>query len=199
MIWISSLRRTWTLASASRQSRMFGSSRCSRVARVDVDMMSLTVGLSFAQIPLSGGRIIVASDGVWDAISNKAVAKAVKGKPTDGVPQAVIKEAVKARGLRDDTTVLCIDIEPAAGSDAPKLEKSKSLFGRAKSGNSVASDGSSRGLHKSLDWCPQCNKWSVATEGSTRGGAFYCIIHQVRTRLRMGRGFIQRAWAAKVI
>lgn len=48
---------------------------------------------------------------------------------TTGAPCAV-QEALRARGLRDDTTCLVIDVMPATDMAAPAAPKKKSAFKR---------------------------------------------------------------------
>eukprot|EP00898_Chlorokybus_atmophyticus_P009084 jgi/Chlat1/9177/Chrsp97S08450 len=148
------------------------------------------------QLPLIGGRIICASDGVWDALSNKHVVKLSKGRSVDDLCRKVVKDTLKARGLRDDTTVLVIDILPHASvldsfaalalNDKSTSKKNSviKLFGRKKKAVATVTvpsgpmDPSVRGLHSGMEWCTTCASWTVCTEASTRAGAFYCINHQ---------------------
>ncbi|KAG0578273.1 hypothetical protein KC19_4G010700 [Ceratodon purpureus] len=81
------------------------------------------------QIRLSpgGGRLIIASDGVWDALSSEKVAKVCRGeKQPEVAAKNVVKEAVKIQGLRDDTTCLVVDIVPPGRASrffAPAIRK----------------------------------------------------------------------------
>ncbi|KAG5244747.1 protein phosphatase [Salix suchowensis] len=72
------------------------------------------------QVKLSnfGGRLIIASDGIWDALSSDMAAKACRGLPAELAAKLVVKEALRSRGLKDDTTCLVVDIIP---SDIPFL------------------------------------------------------------------------------
>jgi serine/threonine protein phosphatase PrpC len=58
------------------------------------------------QVKLSnaGGRLVIASDGIWDALPSEAAAKACRGLPAELAAKQVIKEALQTRGLKDDTT-----------------------------------------------------------------------------------------------
>lgn len=87
------------------------------------------------QVKLSsaGGRLIIASDGVWDALSCEKAAKCCRGLPAELAARQVVKEALRARGLRDDTTCLVVDImPPKLPSPAPpairRKGKLKTLF-----------------------------------------------------------------------
>lgn len=66
------------------------------------------------QVKLSnaGGRLIVASDGIWDALSSHMAAQSCRGLPADLAAKLVVKEALRSRGLKDDTTCLVVDIIP---------------------------------------------------------------------------------------
>ncbi|KAL3814654.1 hypothetical protein ACJIZ3_015922 [Penstemon smallii] len=66
------------------------------------------------QVKLSnaGGRLIIASDGIWDALSSDAAAQSCRGLPADLAAKLVVKEALRSRGLKDDTTCLVVDIIP---------------------------------------------------------------------------------------
>ncbi|GAB2277386.1 hypothetical protein Dimus_012090 [Dionaea muscipula] len=67
------------------------------------------------QVKLSsaGGRLIIASDGIWDALSNDNAAKTCRGLPADLAAKLVVKEALRSSGLQDDTTCLVVDIFPS--------------------------------------------------------------------------------------
>ncbi|RYR02146.1 hypothetical protein Ahy_B06g080974 isoform B [Arachis hypogaea] len=72
------------------------------------------------QVKLSnaGGRLIIASDGIWDALSSDMAANSCRGLPAELAAKLVVKEALRSRGLKDDTTCLVVDIIP---SDLPVL------------------------------------------------------------------------------
>ncbi|XP_024393344.1 probable protein phosphatase 2C 5 isoform X1 [Physcomitrium patens] len=81
------------------------------------------------QIKLSpgGGRLIIASDGVWDALTSEKAAKVCRGeKHPEVAAKNIVKEVIKVQGLRDDTTCLVVDIVPpgrASRSFAPAVRK----------------------------------------------------------------------------
>ncbi|KAL4556234.1 hypothetical protein LXL04_038878 [Taraxacum kok-saghyz] len=60
----------------------------------------------------SGGRLIIASDGIWDALSSDTAAQSCRGLPAELAAKLVVKEALRSRGLKDDTTCLVVDIIP---------------------------------------------------------------------------------------
>uniref|UniRef100_J3LMZ5 protein-serine/threonine phosphatase n=1 Tax=Oryza brachyantha TaxID=4533 RepID=J3LMZ5_ORYBR len=92
------------------------------------------------QVKLSnaGGRLIIASDGIWDALSSEAAAQACRGLPAELAAKLVVKQALKTSGLKDDTTCVVVDIIPSDHSSTPpSLSPKKSqnklrslLFGR---------------------------------------------------------------------
>ncbi|XP_047314163.1 probable protein phosphatase 2C 5 [Impatiens glandulifera] len=64
------------------------------------------------KLPSSGGRLIIASDGVWDALTSDMAAQSCRGLPADLAAKLVVKEALRSKGLKDDTTCLVVDIIP---------------------------------------------------------------------------------------
>lgn len=92
------------------------------------------------QVKLSniGGRLIIASDGIWDALPSEAAAKACRGLPAELAAKLVVKQALKKSGLKDDTTCVVVDIIPSdyrltSPQLSPKRNQSKFkslLFGR---------------------------------------------------------------------
>ncbi|EMS65150.1 putative protein phosphatase 2C 69 [Triticum urartu] len=82
------------------------------------------------QVKLSnaGGRIIIASDGVWDDLTFEMALECSRGYPSDIAANRIVntqtsgpsfrdifsylKEATLPRGLRDDTTCIVVDILP---------------------------------------------------------------------------------------
>uniref|UniRef100_A0A0E0KCN5 protein-serine/threonine phosphatase n=1 Tax=Oryza punctata TaxID=4537 RepID=A0A0E0KCN5_ORYPU len=73
------------------------------------------------QVKLSnaGGRLIIASDGIWDALSSEAAAQACRGLPAELAAKLVVKQALKTSGLKDDTTCVVVDIIPSDHSSTP--------------------------------------------------------------------------------
>ncbi|THG03935.1 hypothetical protein TEA_008810 [Camellia sinensis var. sinensis] len=64
------------------------------------------------QLSSAGGRLIIASDGIWDALSSDVAAQSCRGLPAELAAKLVVKEALRSRGLKDDTTCLVVDIIP---------------------------------------------------------------------------------------
>ncbi|KAL8463348.1 hypothetical protein ACS0TY_033358 [Phlomoides rotata] len=115
----------------------------------DMDVGEFIVPIPYVkQVKLSstGGRLIIASDGVWDALSSEVAAKSCRGVPAELAARLVVKEALRARGLKDDTTCVVVDIIPPYNRVQPspppkKYDKFKALlFGKngTRSANKLA-------------------------------------------------------------
>ncbi|XP_039810111.1 probable protein phosphatase 2C 3 isoform X3 [Panicum virgatum] len=106
----------------------------------DIDVGEFIVPIPYVkQVKLSnaGGRLIIASDGIWDALSSEAAAKSCRGLPAELAAKQVVKEALRTRGLKDDTTCIVVDIIPPGQTIRPpsppkKMNKLKSLIFRKK-------------------------------------------------------------------
>ena len=125
-----------------------------------------------SQLSNVGGRLIIASDGIWDALSSDMAAKSCRGLPAELAAKLVVKvmissgilpilgmnvqyfvhslfcslffqEALRSRGLKDDTTCLVVDIIPSDLPVLPPIPRKKHnmltslLFFGKKSENSV--------------------------------------------------------------
>ncbi|XP_065881076.1 probable protein phosphatase 2C 15 [Euphorbia lathyris] len=97
------------------------------------------------QVKLSnaGGRLVIASDGIWDALSSEMAAKSCRGLPAELAARQVVKEALRTRGLKDDTTCIVVDIIPPDNSAQPstppkKQNKLRALLFRKKSHDSAS-------------------------------------------------------------
>ncbi|KAJ0433627.1 putative protein-serine/threonine phosphatase [Helianthus annuus] len=108
----------------------------------DMDVGEFIVPIPYVkQVKLSnaGGRLIIASDGIWDAVPSEMAAKSCRGLPAELAARQVVKEALRTRGLRDDTTCIVVDIIPPDNAMPPpspprkKQSKLKAFFLRAKS------------------------------------------------------------------
>ncbi|KAJ1700633.1 hypothetical protein LUZ63_000412 [Rhynchospora breviuscula] len=74
----------------------------------------------------AGGRLVIASDGVWDALSFESSLKCCHGLSSESVANPIVKEAVHIRDLKDDTTCIGVDILPkekAIPAPAPHPKK----------------------------------------------------------------------------
>jgi len=65
-------------------------------------------------IPASGARLILASDGVWDAILPRIVVKAAKKRDSQSAAAAICEQCVRAKqgALVDDTSCAVVDFVP---------------------------------------------------------------------------------------
>ncbi|GAY39499.1 hypothetical protein CUMW_044770, partial [Citrus unshiu] len=79
------------------------------------------------QVKLStaGGRLIISSDGVWDALSVEEALDCCRGMQPEAAAAQIVKEAVQAKGLRDDTTCIVIDILPQEKPPPPPVPAPK--------------------------------------------------------------------------
>ncbi|MFS8028822.1 putative protein-serine/threonine phosphatase [Helianthus anomalus] len=107
----------------------------------DMDVGEFIVPIPYVkQVKLSngGGRLIIASDGIWDALSSETAAKSCRGLPSELAARQVVKEALRTRGLKDDTTCIVVDIVPPDNSLPPpspppkQQSKLRSLLFRTK-------------------------------------------------------------------
>ncbi|KAJ1257412.1 hypothetical protein BS78_K040600 [Paspalum vaginatum] len=106
----------------------------------DIDVGEFIVPVPYVkQVKLSnaGGRLIIASDGIWDALSSESAAKSCRGLPAELAAKQVVKEALRIRGLKDDTTCIVVDIIPPGQIMQPpsppkRMNKLKSLIFRKK-------------------------------------------------------------------
>ncbi|KAK8681602.1 hypothetical protein V6N13_054004 [Hibiscus sabdariffa] len=149
------------------------------------------------KISSAGGRMIISSDGVWDALSAEAALDCCRGMPPDAAAAQIVKEALQADGLRDDTTCVVIDILPQEKPAVPLTPKKRikrlfmSLFRKKHSESSSRSDKKNMGpdvveelfeegsamLSKRLDTkYPVCNMFKL----------FMCAICQLE--LKPGEG-----------
>ncbi|XP_058097097.1 probable protein phosphatase 2C 12 isoform X1 [Magnolia sinica] len=101
------------------------------------------------QVKLStaGGRLIISSDGVWDAVTPEMAVNCCRGLPADVAAAQIVKEALQHKGLRDDTTCIVVDILPpekiTPPVPAPKKQGKgvfKSMFRKKCSESSSSSD-----------------------------------------------------------
>ncbi|CAN1197957.1 Probable protein phosphatase 2C 5 [Linum perenne] len=110
------------------------------------------------QVKLSnaGGRLIIASDGIWDALSSEMAAKSCRGLPAELAVKLVVKEALRSRGLKDDTTCLVVDVIPSDRPILPPTPRKKNgllsqlFFGRKYSTNKSANKLSAVGVVEEL-------------------------------------------------
>ncbi|KAL8161309.1 hypothetical protein V2J09_012798 [Rumex salicifolius] len=94
----------------------------------EVGRLSIVGGVELSN---AGGRLIIASDGVWDALSSDEAAKSCRGLPAELAARQVVKETLRTRGLKDDTTCIVVDIIPpdnSAPTPSPKQRNKLKSF-----------------------------------------------------------------------
>ncbi|ONK67261.1 uncharacterized protein A4U43_C06F18300 [Asparagus officinalis] len=81
------------------------------------------------QVKLSnaGGRLIISSDGVWDALSFESALNCSRGLPAEVAAAQIVKEAVQFKGLKDDTTCIVVDILPPEKISPPRPPKKQGM------------------------------------------------------------------------
>jgi len=83
----------------------------------DIDVTALVSEapeVCVVKLPPNGGRVIIATDGVWDAVSSHQVAKFARkyAEDIERGCERILKKALRAKGFRDDTTVIIVDVLP---------------------------------------------------------------------------------------
>lgn len=94
------------------------------------------------RLPTSGGRLIVASDGVWDAISSKRAAAVSRGLSAADAARRIVREAIRKRGLKDDTTCIVLDVSSKSAALLPPPRRGVLHFLRRRSRPSLADSAS---------------------------------------------------------
>ncbi|KAG5613121.1 hypothetical protein H5410_024402 [Solanum commersonii] len=88
----------------------------------DMDVGEYIVPVPYVkQVKLTpaGGRLVIASDGVWDALSAESAIECSRGMPADAAASQIVKDAVQPKGIRDDTTCIVVDIQLPEKSNPP--------------------------------------------------------------------------------
>eukprot|EP00854_Cymbomonas_tetramitiformis_P008583 gene8583-10189_t len=62
-------------------------------------------------LPETGGRLIIASDGLWDGVKVQTAAKTTRGKPAAKAAQELKSQALKKMGKTDDITIIVADFD----------------------------------------------------------------------------------------
>ncbi|KAM7278758.1 hypothetical protein ACFE04_005892 [Oxalis oulophora] len=102
----------------------------------DMDVGEFIVPVPYVkQVKMStaGARIIISSDGVWDAVSAEVALDCCRGMAPDTAAAQIVKESVGSKGLRDDTTCIVIDVLPHEKPPAPLPPPKKGGKGMFKS------------------------------------------------------------------
>uniref|UniRef100_A0A5B6ZHS5 protein-serine/threonine phosphatase n=1 Tax=Davidia involucrata TaxID=16924 RepID=A0A5B6ZHS5_DAVIN len=111
----------------------------------DMDVGEFIVPIPYVKqvkLSIAGGRLIIASDGIWDALSSEMAAKSCCGLPAELAARQLVKEALRTTGLKDDTTCIVVDIIPPDNSVQPspppkKQNKFRALLFRKRSRDSA--------------------------------------------------------------
>lgn len=71
------------------------------------------------EVPMSGARMIMASDGLWDHVTGRRAMRAARKMTLRECPKELIElaECRSGEGLTDDTSVLVVDFMPKSGLD----------------------------------------------------------------------------------
>lgn len=56
-----------------------------------LDILKLKTFILVVQLSTAGGRLIIASDGIWDALSSDMAAKSCRGLPAELAAKLVVK------------------------------------------------------------------------------------------------------------
>ncbi|KAJ9548843.1 hypothetical protein OSB04_021386 [Centaurea solstitialis] len=161
----------------------------------DMDVGEFIVPIPYVkQVKLSnaGGRLIIASDGIWDAVSSEMAAKSCRGLPAELAARQVVKEALRPKGLRDDTTCIVVDIIPPDSAMPPpspprkKPSKLRSFLFRTKSSSSTSKLSKKLSAVGIVEELFEEGSAMLAerlgnddTGGSTTSGLFMCAVCQV--------------------
>ncbi|CAD7696623.1 unnamed protein product, partial [Ostreobium quekettii] len=99
--------------------------------------------------PFTGGRLIVASDGLWDAVSPKSACHSTRGMSAGQAANALVKASRKGKtSSRDDVTVLVVDAIPNEQGRLP------AILHRTASGASTSSSSGQDSSEGCLIWKP---------------------------------------------
>nr|XP_043623964.1 probable protein phosphatase 2C 15 isoform X2 [Erigeron canadensis] len=158
----------------------------------DMDVGEFIVPIPYVkQVKLSdrGGRLIIASDGIWDALSSEHAAESCRRLPSE---LAARQEALRTRGLKDDTTCVVVDIVRPDNSLPPPSppqkthSKLRSLLYKAKfrgSANKLSKKLSAVGIVEELFEEGSAmlaeRLGNDETAGSSTSGLFTCAVCQV--------------------
>ncbi|KAF3683457.1 putative protein phosphatase 2C 15 [Capsicum annuum] len=133
----------------------------------DMDVGEYIVPVPYVkQVKLTsgGGRLVIASDGVWDALSAESAVECSRGMPSEAAASQIVKEAVQPKGIRDDTTCIVIDIHLPEKENPPAPPPKKSGKGVFKSMFRKKTSESSSNIQK--DFCEPDVVEELFEEGS---------------------------------
>lgn len=86
-------------------SRTIGDVDAGRLCLADAEITQVT-------IPQNGARLIIASDGLWDAVHPKTAAHHTRDMKASEASHKLLSMAIKKDRLKDDVTIIVVDILP---------------------------------------------------------------------------------------
>jgi serine/threonine protein phosphatase PrpC len=123
--------------------RTIGDADCSQIVSAEPALRTVSVS--------SSGVVIICSDGCWDALPPEKVAslgmRVTDRVTTAQVAERIVSRAVKARGLRDDTTCIVVAIGDAIHTRTSPMTRRFSAFSVLRS--SVGNDAADSSRHAS--------------------------------------------------
>jgi hypothetical protein len=72
-------------------------------------------------IPYEGARVIMGSDGLWDALHPKTAAHHVRSLPAEAAAHRLLQLAINKDHLKDDVTVVVVDFSPREEDKIPPV------------------------------------------------------------------------------
>jgi serine/threonine protein phosphatase PrpC len=105
-------------------SRTIGDADAGDLCLAEADVIQVTV-------PKDGARLIIGSDGLWDAVHPKTAAHHTREMSASEASHKLLSMAIKKDHLKDDVTVVIVDIMPP-GHEEKKVPPGLSLHSAAK-------------------------------------------------------------------
>ena len=93
-------------------SRTIGDKDSGQLTRANAEVSQVT-------IPRDGARLIIGSDGLWDAVHPKTAAHHTREMTASEASHKLLAMAIKKDNLKDDVTVIVVDFCPSTGDKLP--------------------------------------------------------------------------------
>ena len=167
-------------------------------------------------VPSRGGRILIGSDGVWDAFQKKKkVGAMTRTWPLDVVPSKIISTIVRMHGtVKDDTSLIVVDILPNKTEFPEMVTNSKkegspgsliSLSSSKRSGSGLfcacfgggGSNGTNGSVHGSVHG--SIHGGSLVFDESTKGSTMFDESVRSGISLKSLSSMNSRGWAGCVL
>ncbi len=136
-------------------SRTIGDVDAGTLCLAEADVVQVTV-------PKDGARLIIGSDGLWDAVHPKTAAHHTREMTASEASHKLLSMAIKKDRLKDDVTVVVVDILPP-GDEEGKLVPGFRLHSPAKGQKGGQKGGQAEPRHLARVWRPLedvgCVKW----------------------------------------